>query len=303
MTRDKLDVIRNEMEQYEAYLLSLIKQLEEKESTAIPGSLHVNSSRSRPRFYHRLEGGLVLPRSKERFEGSSDTSRQKQKGSSDGSDHEIRSERYLSLSSDESLIKRLCQQDYDRHLRSEAEHQLSRIQAALKKIPERGLEGIYTNLLPARKGLIIPAVPDRERYIQDWLNVTWTRKGFEKGAPTFDTVKGDIVRSKSEAIIADRYLQLDVLYRYEYPLRLRDGRNIVVVHPDFTVLNRRTLAQFYHEHFGRMDDPKYVEKFLWKMRVYMANGIFPGENLLLTFETAASPFSVSQLNRLIDKYL
>ena len=111
------------------------------------------------------------------------------------------------------------------------------------------------------------------------------------------------MRSKSEKIIADYYDRRGIPYRYEYPLALKDGRRLITRHPDFTVLNPRTRQVFYHEHFGRMDDPGYVMKMLERLDLYQSNGLYPGEKLLMTFESSSRPLAMPQLEQMIKKYL
>ena len=77
-----------------------------------------------------------------------------------------------------------------------------------------------------------------------------------------------------------------------------------VVYPDFTVLNVRTRKTYLWEHFGRMDDAGYVEnKMMRKIDLYRANGIYPGENLIMTFESANRPLQVEAVKDMINKYL
>ncbi len=57
------------------------------------------------------------------------------------------------------------------------------------------------------------------------------------------------------------------------------------------------------EHFGMMDDSDYVEKALYKIMRYEENGIFQGDNLILTYETRKNPINQKQIRRIIQHYL
>ena len=59
----------------------------------------------------------------------------------------------------------------------------------------------------------------------------------------------------------------------------------------------------YWEHLGMMDDPSYVEKSLQKITLYEQNGIFPGENLILTYETRKNPMNQKIIRLMIQRYL
>ena len=61
----------------------------------------------------------------------------------------------------------------------------------------------------------------------------------------YSTEKGELVRSKSELLIADMYYSLGIPYKYEAGVKLRGG---IVRYPDFTLLRVRDRKEFYHEH-------------------------------------------------------
>ena len=52
-----------------------------------------------------------------------------------------------------------------------------------------------------------------------------------------------------------------------------------------------------------MDDPSYAEKALQKLSTYEQNGIFPGEQLIITYETRKNPLSQKQVLNFIEHYL
>ena len=107
------------------------------------------------------------------------------------------------------------------------------------------------------------------------------------------TERGELVRSKSEKIIADKLYMMGIPYRYEYPLMLDDG---ITVYPDFTILKMPERKEVYLEHFGMMDDEEYVNKMLFKISTYERNGIFIGVNLFVTYETSKRPINTKALN-------
>jgi hypothetical protein len=58
----------------------------------------------------------------------------------------------------------------------------------------------------------------------------------------------------------------------------------------------------YWEHLGMMDDPVYVENALQKIALYEQNGIFPGEDLILTYETEQTILNTSKIEELVKRY-
>lgn len=163
---------------------------------------------------------------------------------------------------------------------------------------------MYQNLLPARQELITPYVYNDEDFAAQWEAEKKLEKenlGIVDEADTeIYTEKGECVRSKSEKILADKLYMMKIPYVYESPLNLR---GYGYVKPDFLVLNTRTRKKYYWEHFGIMDDKEYCEKTIKKLENFEDNGIFPGENLILTFETKEHPLNSKIVDKLIKKFL
>lgn len=112
--------------------------------------------------------------------------------------------------------------------------------------------------------------------------------------------KGDIVRSKSEALIANALYERGIPYRYECGLDL-GGYSI---YPDFTVKKVSNGEIIIWEHFGKVDDPSYFKNnVIWKLEKYTENGYIPGKNLIITWETKSTPLSIEEVRKMIEHYL
>lgn len=109
-----------------------------------------------------------------------------------------------------------------------------------------------------------------------------------------------MLRSKSEKILADYFYKRGIEYKYECPLYLKGMGN---VYPDFTFLSPHNNQEIYWEHNGRMDDPAYAQKAVRKINTYEKNNIFPGERLILTYETEHTLLDSKLIRQLADKYL
>ena len=140
---------------------------------------------------------------------------------------------------------------------------------------------IYDSLCDGRKLLINPIEISNEEYVRIWENEAYESKEIRDDIPYFVTDKGEKVRSKSEKILADKFFKLGIPYKYECPLRVK---GYGIIYPDFTLLNAKTRQIYYWEHLGMMDSPEYVEKAVAKINTYQKSGIFPGKELLLSFE-------------------
>ena len=114
------------------------------------------------------------------------------------------------------------------------------------------------------------------------------------------TERGERVRSKSEKILADYFYRRGIPYKYEKPLYLK---HFGTVYPDFTFLSKRTRKEIYWEHDGRMDDPVYAQSAVRKIQAYEENDIYPGEQLILTFEMEKQVLNTQEIERLVRRYL
>jgi hypothetical protein len=85
------------------------------------------------------------------------------------------------------------------------------------------------------------------------------------------TENGELVRSKSEVIIANALRSRDVKYLYEHDLVLGES----VRYPDFTIEDSDSGKTYYWEHLGMLGDPAYDERWARKLTAYRDAGILP----------------------------
>ena len=88
------------------------------------------------------------------------------------------------------------------------------------------------------------------------------------------TERGDLVRSKSELVIADKLHARGIDYAYEQPLVLPNGRTR---YPDFTIADHARGVTFYWEHLGMLDDQGYKARWEDKRAEYLGCNIKPHE--------------------------
>lgn len=112
------------------------------------------------------------------------------------------------------------------------------------------------------------------------------------------TYAGQMLRSKSEALIANALFLNKIPYRYENIIEL----NEISFAPDFTILHPKTGKIYYWEHLGMMDHPAYVEKVFNKLKIYANNGMIPSVNLILTYETKKNPLDIEMVEKTIEDY-
>ncbi len=139
-------------------------------------------------------------------------------------------------------------------------------------------------------------VSSEEKALQ-WVKQTWTEHPDFESRPQFKTLRGEYVRSKTEAFIADALFRNGMPYLYERPLYLNGLR--YPLFPDFTIYDPRTEGEIYWEHFGMMDDAEYAGRTCRKLSYYLNAGIAPGKGLICTFETMYCPLSSADIEKTV----
>ena len=239
------------------------------DNTVYPdGHLRVSHSRGRNRYYH-----VTLP---------------------DNPDGEYIKKDNL------PLAKALAQKDYNKLFLKEAPAELAILESTLSHLSRRNADLSFQKLSESRKELIEPYLSTDEIYTKAWLAKEYKNNPYIPESKIYDTKRGEKVRSKSEAILADMLYEMKIPYHYEKALRLKSGRTI---YPDFTLLRVRSREELYLEHFGLLDDTDYLESFLRKLDEYRQSDIYPGKNLLFTYETTAHPLDIKGFRKMLNGIL
>lgn len=207
---------------------------------------------------------------------------------------------YISKKNKE-LIQGLAQKSYAQKLLNQAVVEKKSIQQLIEIYDPKGIENVYENLSMKRKRIVRPYILPENQFVDQWMNTIYERKSIDiEENSQIITEKGEVVRSKSEKILADKLHIMDIPYHYEKPLYIN---GYGYINPDFTALNRRTRKEYYWEHLGLMDQPIYCEKAIKKIEAMQREGFFLGDRLILTFETSKHPLNVKIVEGLIRKYL
>ena len=120
------------------------------------------------------------------------------------------------------------------------------------------------------------------------------------------TSRREMVRSKSEVIIADRLAAHGIDYAYEQSLTI----GITTKYPDFTIEDMESGETYYWEHCGMLHVPQYRRRWEEKLAWYRANKILPSEEgggergvLILTQDGANGSIDAANIDRLITEVL
>ena len=198
------------------------------------------------------------------------------------------------------LARQLAQKSYNEKILRYAEKTYIKISGLLKDYEDDKMEQILFSEHPERQKLISPVEATFQQKLEYWKSQPYECKAFSEDAPVIMTNKGLRVRSKSEKIMADYFESISLAFKYECPLYLEPYG---IIYPDFTFLSRRTGKEVYWEHEGMLDNPEYARSAVKKIELYEMNGIYPGDALILTFETSVSVIRTDIMKNLTKKYL
>jgi hypothetical protein len=118
------------------------------------------------------------------------------------------------------------------------------------------------------------------------------------------TARQEMVRSKSEVIIANALAAKGVDYGYEQKLTLGG----VTKYPDFTIEDMESGETFYWEHCGMLHVPSYKRRWEEKLAWYRAQDILPheegggdGGSLIVTRDEPNGSIDSAKIDGLIDR--
>lgn len=204
---------------------------------------------------------------------------------------------------DLKLYNKNMQRDYELTVNRKLQIKVKAIEKAVKYIDRLNLDdirNIYADMPSLKREKIIPIIESKEGLIEKWREEhPGGRNPFpEEGK--YQTNRGELVRSKSEKIIADTLDKCGIPYEYEPLVELSNYHS---VYPDFVALNIRTGETIIWEHLGLLSDGDYAVKNFNKLQEYESNGYLMTGNLIVTMESADIPFDVGIVDKKIKAFL
>lgn len=195
--------------------------------------------------------------------------------------------------------QQLAYKKYLSHLLEEVEQEKAAVELYLQHYSAKGKKS--TSLLmnhPGYQELLSSHFKPLSEELADWMHAPYQKNTNYPEHLIQETLDGNYVRSKSEAMI------YQALYLHKLPFRYECALSIggVVYYPDFTVRHPKTGKIYYWEHFGRMDDENYSHKVFSKLHFLNTHGITPGVQLITTYENGKNPIRQSEIENIIEKY-
>jgi len=199
--------------------------------------------------------------------------------------------------SERNLAEQLAIKKYLQQLEEHYMQEKSAIDFYLRHHSQSAAEDMLINK-PGYQELLSPYFKPQSKIIEDWIRAPFEQNPKYPENKIHKTSSGNVVRSKSEALIDMVLYTNKIPFRYECALPL-DG---FTIYPDFTIMHPKTGKIVYWEHFGRMDDLKYNRNIGDRIQLYINNGIIPSIDLITTYETVEHPLTVQEIKRIVEEY-
>lgn len=151
---------------------------------------------------------------------------------------------------------------------------------------------------PAYRTLLAPYFSHSSQELSEWMTASYDCNPQHPEHLIHKSSSGNLVRSKSEAIIDTLLYFNKIPFRYECALTLGE----ITLFPDFTIRHPRTGETYYWEHFGLMDNPSYSQSTFSKLQLYTNHGIIPSIHLITTYETKEQPLGTDIVEKIITHY-
>ena len=197
-------------------------------------------------------------------------------------------------------VRRAVQREYDEKVYAEMSAAKGRIERFLRNYNPENIKGIYSNMGEARRALVQPITMPDEEYINKWCKRHPGNQNPYPNESGYYTERGELVRSKSEKILADMLYRNGIPYSYEPGLTLNKGGKI---YPDFALLDVKRRKTIYWEHFGMITKADYAVDGFEKLRKYEASGFVLGEDVIITTESSEMPLDIRGIERMIKRCL
>ncbi len=195
------------------------------------------------------------------------------------------------------LAEQLAVKKYLSLMLEDLENELLATQSYLKHhSPISKAEQLLTSL--EYQDLLSPYFTPKSLELIEWMNAPYEQNPIHPEKCIHKSISGNLLRSKSEAMI-DMVLHLNKIpFRYECALLLGE----TTIFPDFTIRHPITGEIYYWEHFGLMNSPSYAQNAYSKLQLYSSHNIVPSIQLITTFETQDHPLNSKVIENIIEQY-
>ncbi|MBP3384612.1 MAG: hypothetical protein J6M22_04000 [Firmicutes bacterium] len=196
--------------------------------------------------------------------------------------------RHKNITGDVKLIKRLSIKAANKKLRKIYETNIS----AMEKV------------LSAYCPLTVDLLPEKCREVlrkENSLEAGYEKAPFDPKAHIHGTACGIMVRSKSEALVANALWHYGIPFRYEEKFYHPDGSG-EYFYPDFTI-RLPDGRKIIWEQLGLLSKLGYCEDTARKLNAYQQGGFVIGKNLILTQDDLDGGCDSAFIYHIIENYI
>lgn len=170
------------------------------------------------------------------------------------------------------------------------------LKKTLSKYKPYGQEELLSNLPEKYQSALTLC---REKKIYDWLTAPYEKAPFDPEQHIHETAYGELVRSKSEVIIANALYSFGIPFHYEekFPYPSENGD---FYYPDFTILLPDS-SKLIWEHLGLLSEMGYCINNAYKLHNYQLNQVIIGKDLILTQDDHLGNCSSAIMYDIIEK--
>ncbi len=191
------------------------------------------------------------------------------------------------------MVKDLQQRRFIEKSLQSIENNLALMHTYLEKYKPVDQASIIEALPKAYKDSVVLSSED-----DPWGSMSYDRNMKYPEGLVHQTLKGDMVRSKSEALLANMLYEKGIPYHYE--------ENIVfpekIIAPDFKIKVESEGRFKLLEHCGLIGNERYARSFTWKLQLYMRNGYMPWRDVFFTFDDRSGSIDTKLIGALIDDW-
>lgn len=261
-----MKTLKEDLRKINDYYKSLLDMLMTRNIPDIEGNLIVHHKKDSIQYYHSVKKDLKVTR------------------------------KYLGKK-EIKIIEELANKKYITRMKKLLNKRIKVLDYLLENFDENEIDNVYENLRLGENINCKPVVETFNSKYQKWLNEE--DNSINDIFPgVIQSVNGITLKSKSEKIIADKLHNYGIKFKYESPLAL-NGKNYW---PDFTIYSKKLRKKIYWEHLGLIDNENYKKKNFYKINIYILNGIIPGDNLILTFESQNMMLNDRVIETMIKEY-
>ena len=191
------------------------------------------------------------------------------------------SEKSYIKKSNRDFAKLLARKAFWKHMLSAKEANLEVCRLFLDSFnsDDQIMQEFFDKMPDARALLSNPGSMPKDAW--NWQFEPYAKKTDHLEELKIQTLRGEKVRSKSEALIANLLYMIPLPYQYEREWILLGE----IAHPDFTIRHPKTGILYPLEHFGMMDTPRYKRRALHRIEQFAGTGYYPNINFFVSFET------------------